>query len=263
MGQKPGWFFLAFLFFSSACNHGSDTDSGSENSDPLSLHYKIVRKYPHDTTAFTQGLEFYKGVLYEGTGEKGASQLRKLDLTTGKVLQKVDLDKNYFGEGITIFGDKIYQLTWQSHVVLQYDLSFKLLKEFKLPTEGWGMTHDSLHLIVSDGSSKIYYRDPVTMDSVKVINVTDNGNLVNNINELEYIHGFIYANIWQTDYIYKIDPATGNVVGKADFSNLLKHQGESVYDANSVLNGIAYDDQTGKIYITGKYWPALFEVTFQ
>ncbi|WP_162852713.1 glutaminyl-peptide cyclotransferase [Dinghuibacter silviterrae] len=255
-----GWLPLVLLFLATACNH----DSGdSTSNDPLALHYKIIRKLPHDTTAFTQGLEFFKGVLYEGTGEKGESQLRKVDLATGKVLQKVDLDKAYFGEGITIFGDKIYQLTWQNHVVLQYDLSFNLLRQFTLRTEGWGMTHDSTHLIISDGSSMIYYRDPATLDSVRVINVTDGSNLVNNINELEYIHGFIYANIWQTDYIYKIDPATGNVVGKADFSNLLKHEGETVYDSNAVLNGIAYDDQTGKLYITGKYWPAMFEIQFQ
>jgi glutamine cyclotransferase len=261
MGQKMGWLPLVILSLATACSHGSSDDNAS--GDPLSLHYKVIRKLPHDTTAFTQGLEFYKGVLYEGTGEFGESQLRKVDLATGKVLQKVDLDKKYFGEGITVFGDKIYQLTWQSHVVFQYDLDFKLLRQFPLSTEGWGMTHDSTHLIISDGSSKIYYRDPATLDSVKVINVSDAGNLVNNINELEYIHGFIYANIWQTDCIYKIDPATGNVVGKADFSNLLKHEGETVYDANAVLNGIAYDDQTGKLYITGKYWPAMFEISFQ
>ena len=262
MGQKPGWVFLFFLFFSAACNHSS-SDSDSSGGDPLAMHYKVIRKYPHDTTAFTQGLEFYKGVLYEGTGENGESQLRKLDLATGKVLQKVDLDKQYFGEGITIFGDKIYQLTWQSHVVFQYDLSFKLLQQFKMPTEGWGMTHDSVHLIVSDGSSKLYFRDPSSLDSVRVINVTENGNLVNNLNELEYIKGFIYANIWQTDYIVKIDPATGVVVGRADFANLLKNQGETVYDLNDVLNGIAYDSTTGKTYITGKDWPALFEIEFQ
>ena len=227
------------------------------------MPYKVVQKYPHDTLAFTQGLEFYKGGLYEGTGEYGESQLRKVDLATGKVLQKVDLGRRYFGEGITIFHDKIYELTWQQHAVFRYDLSFRFLDTLHLPTEGWGMTHDSLHLIVSDGSSKLYFRDPNTLDSVRIINVTENGNLVNNLNELEYIHGFIYANIWQTDYIVKIDPATGNVVGKADFSGLLKNQGETVYDLNDVLNGIAYDDQTGKIYVTGKDWPALFEVEFR
>jgi len=257
-------FLLSLVIFASACNHsGSGSDDQTANTDPLALHYKVIRKYPHDTTAFTQGLEFYKGVLYEGTGEYGESQVRKLDLNTGKVLQKVTLDKQYFGEGITIWGDKVYQLTWQSHVVFQYDLSFKLLKTFKLPTEGWGMTHDSVHLIVSDGSSKIYFRDPATMDSVRIINVSENGGLVNNLNELEYINGFLYANIWQTDYIVKIDPATGNVVGKADFANLLKNQGETVYDLNDVLNGIAYDAQTGKTYITGKDWPVLLEVQFQ
>lgn len=258
MVYRLGW-VVSVAILAVACNSNKDSEA---SSDPLAMPYKVIRKLPHDTTAFTQGLEFYKGELYEGTGEEGQSQLRKLDLTTGKVLKKADLGRQYFGEGITFFGDKIYELTWQSHVVFQYDLDFKPLRQFPLPTEGWGMTHDSSHLIISDGSSRIWFRDPATMDSVRTINVSENGNLVNNLNELEYIKGFIYANIWQTDYIVKIDPATGNVVGRADFSNLLKNQGETVYDLNDVLNGIAYDDQTGKLYITGKDWPALFEIEF-
>lgn len=250
---------MVVVMLSSACNQRAEDSS----ANPDAMGYTIVRKYPHDTTAFTQGLEFYKGELYEGTGEYGSSQLRKLDLQTGKALQKIDLDKKYFGEGITVFGDKIYELTWENHVVFQYDMNFRLLKQFPLPTQGWGMTHDKDYLIISDGSSRLYFRDPNTMDSVKTINVSENGTLVNNLNELEYIHGYIFANIWQTDDIVKIDPATGNVVGRADFTNLLKHQGETVYDANAVLNGIAYDSVTNKTYITGKDWPALFEVEFK
>ncbi len=244
-----------------ACNnrHDSDDDAATDNHV---LKYTVGAVYPHDTTAFTQGLEFYKGELYEGTGEEGESQLRKLDLKTGKVLKKIDLDKQYFGEGITFFGDKIYQLTWQSHVVFQYDLDFKPIRQFHIPTEGWGITHDNKYLIVSDGSSKLYFRDPQTLDSVKTINVSENNGLVNNLNELEYINGFIYANIWQTDNIVKIDPATGNVVSKADFTNLLKNAKLTVYDYNDVLNGIAYDSVTNKTHITGKRWPALFEVRF-
>ena len=260
MHKKLAFLVLASVLLS-ACHH-PDEDTASVPTDASVLHYTIGAQYPHDTLAFTQGLEFYKGELYEGTGENGESQLRKVDLKTGKVLQKVDLDKKYFGEGITFFGDKIYQLTWESHVVFQYDLDFKLLKTFPIPTEGWGLTHDDKDLIVSDGSSKLYFRDPNTLDTVRTINVSDNNGLVNNLNELEYIKGFIYANIWQTDYIVKIDPATGKVVGKADFTDLLKHHGLTVYDLNDVLNGIAYDSVTGKTYITGKRWPAIFEVTF-
>lgn len=260
--------FLAFtsviLCSSSACNHhGDDSDTTTVTpADPTALGYNIVAQFPHDTLAFTQGLEFYKGQLYEGTGENGESQLRKVDLKTGKVLQKIDLDKKYFGEGITFFGDKIYQLTWESHVVFQYDLDFKLLKTFTIPTEGWGLTHDNQYLIVSDGSSRLYFRDPNTLDSVRTINVSDVSGLVNNLNELEYIKGFIYANIWQTDYIVKIDPQTGKVVGRADFTDLLKKHGLTVYDLNDVLNGIAYDSVTNRTYITGKRWPAMFEVEF-
>jgi len=253
---------LASVLLYACKNSGGGDSTPSSAEDSHVLTYKVVNTYPHDTTAFTQGLEFYKGVLYEGTGENGESQLRKVDLKTGKVLQKVDLDEKYFGEGITIFRDKIYQLTWESHVVFQYDMDFKLLKQFHIPTEGWGMTHDSTYLIVSDGSSKLYFRDPNTMDSVKVINVSNTVGLVNNLNELEYINGFIYANIWQTDNIIKIDPATGNVVAEADLSKVLEKSGHTVYDLNDVLNGIAYDALTQKTYITGKRWPVLFEVQF-
>jgi glutamine cyclotransferase len=242
-----------------ACNSHKDDEDASNGG----MAYTIIKKYPHDTAAFTQGLEFYKGNLYEGTGEYGESQLRELDLSTGKVVRKVDLNKKYFGEGITFFKDKIYQLTWENHTVFRYDTNFKLIDTIPLPTEGWGMTHDNQNLIISDGSSKLYFRNPETMAEVRSINVSENGSLVNNLNELQYIHGFIYANIWQTDYIVKIDPSNGNVVGKADFTNLLKHQGEVVYDSNDVLNGIAYDSTSNKTYITGKNWPALFEVDFK
>jgi glutamine cyclotransferase len=263
---------LAFLVLASvllfACNHNNDDSDimaapGSENA----LNYTVVAQYPHDTLAYTEGLEFYKGELYEGTGEEDyspiRSQLKKLDLKTGTVLKKIELDKKYFGEGITFFGDKIYELTYKSHVVFQYDLDFKLLKQFSIPSEGWGMTHDNQYLILSNGSSKIYFRDPGTLDSIRTINVSDHNGPVNNVNELEYIKGFIYANIWHTDYIIKIDPATGKVLARGDFSGLLKKHGQIVYDSEDVLNGIAYDSVTGKTYITGKRWPLIFEVQFK
>lgn len=222
-----------------------------------------MKWYPHDTTAFTEGLEFHDGVLYEGTGEPGSSQLRKEDLKTGKVLKSVSLDRQYFGEGITFFGGKIYELTWESHVAFQYDTSFKLLKQFYLDAKGWGMTHDQHSLILSDGSSTIYFRNPGTLNTVKTISVTENGNLLNNINELEYINGYIYSNIWQTDDVIKIDPGNGKVVGRANLSGLLEESGlNNGGDPNNVLNGIAYDSTTQKVYVTGKRWPAIFEIKF-
>lgn len=254
--------FSFLLFLAVSCNN-KPSESGEPSIPAIPvMHASVLASFPHDTTSYTEGLEFYRGQLYESAGEYGESQLRKEDLATGRVLKKIDLDKKYFGEGITIFHDHIYQLTYQEHVAFEYDTNFRVLKTFNLPTEGWGMTHDAKDLIMDDGSSRIYYRDPETFDTVRTINVSDNNGLVNNLNELEYIGGYLYANIWQTDNIVKIDPATGNIVGKADLSGLLQRAGKEVYDPNDVLNGIAYDSLTQKTYVTGKRWPLLFEVRF-
>ncbi len=228
---------------------------------PEQLTYEIIATYPHDPNAFTQGLQIIDGQLYEGTGLRGQSTLRKVDLNTGAVEQSIPLEDQYFGEGITVLGDQIYQLTWQSQVALVYDrATFTQTNSFAYDTEGWGLTFDGEHLVMSDGTPIIYFRDPVTFEIVRTITVTDDDQQIAMLNELEYIDGAIYANIWQTDWIVRIDPATGDVTAWIDMSGLL--DAVEITQPVNVLNGIAYDADADKIYVTGKLWPALFEVQF-
>ena len=221
--------------------------------------YRIVNVYPHDPSAFTQGLGFHNGFLYEGTGNYGSSTLRKVDLRTGKILQMHRLLPQYFGEGITIYHDKIIQLTWQSHVGFVYDkASFKLLREFHYLTEGWGITHDGSRLIMSDGTSILRFLNPETFEEIGRLQVSDNSGPVVGLNELEYVRGEIYANVWQTDRIARISPQTGRVVGWVELRGLLTRG-----DLNrpvDVLNGIAYDAKRDRLFVTGKWWPKLFEI---
>jgi glutaminyl-peptide cyclotransferase len=219
--------------------------------------YEIVRQYPHDTSAFTQGLVLTGSGLYESTGLYGASSLRKVDLQTGAVLKKVNVDPAYFAEGMTIFQGKIFQLTWQSQTAFVYDpATFARIGQFFYTGEGWGLTHSDQYLIMSDGTNRIRFMDPVSFQPVRSINVYDDlGAPLTNINELEYINGEIYANIWLTNWIVRIDPVSGKVLGWIDFTGLLP-AGTSA----DVLNGIAYDESTGHLLVTGKFWPALFEV---
>lgn len=221
--------------------------------------YEIVATYPHDKEAFTEGLQYYNGVLYESTGLNGHSHLRKVDLTTGKVLQNIDLDNKYFGEGITIFDSKIYQLTYQTQVGFVYDLkTFKELRQWNYQGEGWSLTNDGTNLIMSNGTSKIQYLDPNTLSTTKVIEVTDEGMPVLNINELEYINGEIWSNVWTTDRVARIDPVTGKVKSWIDLSGLMT-SAERQPPAD-VLNGIAYDKEHDRIFVTGKNWPKLFQI---
>lgn len=222
--------------------------------------YKIVQTFPHDPGAFTQGLVYYKdNILYEGTGMWGESSLRKVDLLTGQVLQIHRLPHEIFGEGITIWGDKIIQLTWQHRKGFVYDReTFTLLGEFSYPTEGWGITHDGRRLIMSDGSATLFFWDPETFQEIGRIEVYDDKGPVVRLNELEYIHGLIYANVWQTDRIAIIQPETGRVVGWLDLTGLLKP--EDRHARVDVLNGIAYDAQGDRLFVTGKYWPKLFQI---
>jgi len=204
-------------------------------------------------------LIFVDGYLYEGTGQKGRSSISKIDLEKGEVLLKTSLNRRYFGEGITIFRDKIFQLTWRSNIGFVYDKNtFSRLNTFYYSGEGWGITHDKEHLIMSDGSSEIKFVNSDNLKIVRKIQVTENQSLLKNINELEYINGEILANVWYSDYIYKINPDSGKVVGKIDLSGLYPKQNRSHRDA--VLNGIAFDKEKNRLFVTGKLWPNLFEI---
>ena len=260
--------FLTSTFFS-RCKNGDGTGNGTTTIVPSSeppppvLGHSIVNTFPHDTSFYTQGLTFYKGELYEGTGDPGyagKSRLMKIDLKTGKPLRSVSLSNKYFGEGITILRDTIYQLTWQQHKVFVYTLNdFKQVKEYKLDGEGWGITNDGQKLIVSTGSGMLYYYDPSTFKLLSKSSIMEGNSNAFNLNELEYIDGFVYANQYTYPYILKIDPAAGRVVAKYDLNDMWKKV--KAIDPNvDVPNGIAYDSTTKKIYVTGKLWPELYEI---
>lgn len=221
--------------------------------------YQVVTVFPHDPGAFTQGLVYLQGVLFETTGLNGRSSLRKVDLQTGRVLQKSDLPLQYFGEGMTIIGDRIFQITWQNQKGFVYNLStFAVEKEFAYTGEGWGLATDGHALILSDGSNVIRFLDPSTFKVLRTISVFAHGQPLRMLNELEFIKGEIYANVWQTNTVIRIDPATGNLLGIIDFSGLLLPEDYGVHP--DVLNGIAYDAARDRLFVTGKLWPKLFEV---
>lgn len=221
--------------------------------------YEVVNEYPHYSNAFTQGLVYDNGFLYEGTGLKGQSSLRKLNFTTGQIVNKVDLDKQYFGEGIAILNSKIYQLTWQDKVGFIYDKdTFNKLGEFEYDTEGWGLTHDGTNLILSDGTPSIYYISPNDFEIVRRIDVYDSNGPISNINELECIYGNIFANVWLTDQIVIINSLNGTLLGRIDLTGLLKASDRTT--ETDVLNGIAFDYETNRLFVTGKNWPKVFEI---
>jgi glutamine cyclotransferase len=221
--------------------------------------YKIVQTYPHDPYAFTEGLVFEKGFLYESTGLNGSSTLRKVELETGNILQLHKLPAEFFGEGITIYNNRIIQLTYRSNVGFVYDKdSFELLQTFDYPTDGWGFTYDGKRLIMSDGTSTLYFLDPQTFREVGCINVHDKNGPVSGLNELEYVKGQIFANVWPTGRIVIISPQTGKVIGWIDLNGLLGLQDSD--RPVKVLNGIAYDAVGDRLFVTGKFWPKLFEI---
>ncbi|UCD26555.1 MAG: glutaminyl-peptide cyclotransferase [Candidatus Bathyarchaeota archaeon] len=227
------------------------------NPSTLLYTYDVVNVYPHDHNAFTQGLIFDNGVLYEGTGLYSQSTLRCVELETGKILRLYALPNQFFGEGITVFDDKVIQLTWRSNIGFVYDkLSFDLLREFWYPTEGWGITHNGSHLIMSDGTATLYFLDPDTFERVGQVEVHDTGP-VTELNELEYIQGEVYANIWKEKRIAIINPQNGQVTGWIDLSGIEDSENQ---DANNVLNGIAYDAEEDRLFVTGKRWSQLFEI---
>ncbi len=225
------------------------------------LQYEIVNEFPHDPEAFTQGLVWQDGFLYEGTGLYGSSSLRKVELETGDILQQHLLPEDYFGEGITILGEKIYQLTWKEQTGFIYNKeTFQLTGVFSYPHEGWGMTHDGTYLIISDGTSILHFMDPLTLEEVKQVTVHDQQMPVHQLNELEYVQGRIYANIWQTDCIAIIEPESGKVIAWIDLSGLFNQLDLENHQKLDVLNGIAYDSEDNMLFVTGKLWPKIFQI---
>ena len=246
-------FSVSFLFANNTPNEPT------QPQDSFYYTYKILHSYPHDESAFTQGLVIENRILYEGTGLKGHSTLRQVDLETGDVEKQISLSRNLFGEGITVFKDKIVQLTWQSHIGFVYNqTTFDLLHIFNytIQNEGWGLTHNGSSLIMSDGSSTLYFLNPETFQIINQVDVYNNAGPVKRLNELEYINGSIYANVWQEDIIVIINPQTGNVTGEIDLTGLK----DLVNQNSDVLNGIAYDQNENRLFVTGKLWSKLFEI---
>ena len=258
-------------------NTASPTNTASNSAATTVSTYEIVNTFKHDSKAFTQGLVFYNGFFYESTGEYGDSTLRKVEPQTGKVVQEHELPREYFAEGMTILNGKAYQITWQENTAFVYDLeNFKLLREIKYQGSGWGLTTDGTHLIMSDGTHIIKFLDPETFNTVRSITVKkEDGAPVYHLNELEFVKGEIWANIWHSEenaiktehgflpnlgkpnYIARIDPNSGRVVGWIDLVNISP---EDVEDSENTLNGIAYDAQNDRIFVTGKKWKKLFEI---
>ncbi|HEY8877763.1 MAG TPA: glutaminyl-peptide cyclotransferase [Roseateles sp.] len=221
--------------------------------------FKVVNSYPHDPDAFTQGLFFHDGFLFEGTGLRGRSSIRKVEIESGKVVQQVDLPADVFGEGISQWGDRLIGITWTEQTAYVLDLkTFKLWRKFSYPGEGWGLTHSDKELVMSDGSPELRFLDPNTFKEQRRVRVTADGKPVDQLNELEWVEGEVLANVWMTDRIARIDPKTGRVTGWIDLSGLLP--GNQRPNPDAVLNGIAYDAKKKRLFVTGKLWPKLFEI---
>jgi glutaminyl-peptide cyclotransferase len=265
-------FFPIYFIFSTACNNPAEKSKSANeiqsDPSPVNINYKVVNAFPHDTTAYTEGFLFHKGFLYEATGHTNSypssrSLFGIVNLSNGRIDKKVEIDKNrYFGEGIAFLNNKIFQLTDTTRIGFIYDeKTFKKIGSFNYVGEGWGLTTNGSYLLMSNGSSNIYFRDPLTFNVVKTLEVRDNNGPVQNINELELINACIYANQWLTDYILKIDSSTGAVIGRLDLSRL-KNESKSKYPFSEETNGIAYDSIANKIYVTGKLWPNIYEIQF-
>jgi glutamine cyclotransferase len=258
---------IVLIYLVSGCVPAeSDIDSNQTkvskyvtDSSVVKYSYKIIKTFPHDPGAFTQGLVWDEGALYEGTGLYGKSSLRKTKLESGEVLKKVKLPAQFFGEGVTIFHDKIIQLSWRSKIGFVYDKNtLNVIRTFRYDNEGWGITHDGNKLIMSDGSANLYFLDPGTFKEIGKIEVHDEMGPVTKLNELEYIHGQIFANVWKTDRIAIIDPRNGQVKGWIDLQSLTDLAGGD--RSQKTLNGIAYDKERGRLFVTGKLWPKIYEI---
>ena len=256
---------VLFLFLAGfvACKNKDAENGNKPHPDaPKIMSYSIITTYPHDTSSYTQGLLIYKGELVEGTGNYGKSKLKKVDLKSGTTKQEIKLDDKFFGEGVTILNDTVYQLTWKEKKVFVYTLKdFKKIKEFDVDIEGWGLTNDGTNIIASTGGSELYYFEPSTFKLLKTQTVTESGSPSFNLNELEFIDGYVYANQYQFPYIFKIDPGSGKIVAKADLTAMWQRI-QAIDPEADVPNGIAWDADAKKMYITGKWWPELYEVQF-
>ncbi len=257
---------LIGMFLFASCNNNNQTESTTATSAiaaPINLSYTVLNIYPHDTSSFTEGLVWLDGQLLESTGQKGQSKLLQIKLANGKSEKSVSLSPEYFGEGISVINNKIYQLTWQEHKVFVYDMNFKKLpQEFEWPYEGWGMTTDGKYLIIDTGGSNIYFVNPETFKIERTLGVVNNNGYVSMINELEYVDGYLYGNIFETNSIIKINGQTGLVEAIADLTDILKKNHQPDTSDSNVLNGIAYNPATKTFYVTGKNWPSLFEIKF-
>ena len=265
------YLLLYCIFLITGCNNPTIITPASDNkltlggiTEPKNILFNITGIYDHDTSAYTQGLEFFKGKLYESTGDYINSSLRITDVKTGKVIQKHMMGSaEIFGEGITIFKDKIYQLTWKNHLINVYDSKNinQPIRTFTWPYEGWGITHNETDLIISDGSANLYFVNPENCSVKTAKQIADHIGPVKSINELEYIDGFIFANVYGSDFILKIDPSNGHVIGMINLPGLIKQYAKGFLpDEEEVLNGIAWDSAAKKLYITGKRWPKTFEL---
>lgn len=255
--------FAVAAFITVSC--GKKSGDRTETPDPLAIPYTVLNVLPHNQQAFTQGLIIHGKKIIESTGQNNTSWIAEVNPGSGEHDKKVTLSAEYFGEGITLLNNKIYQLTWQTHVGFIYDAdTYKKLGEFTYDKfrEGWGLTHDNKNLIVSDGTDKLYFLDTVSLKTVRTLSVTEGGNRIQELNELEYINGYIYANVWQLPVIVKIDPANGKVVGKLDMSRVC-NEIESMYPSADVLNGIAYDANSKALLVTGKLWPKSYLIRLQ
>lgn len=269
---------IAVLIFIACNNEENKTENISSEPTlpaPQNLSYTVVNAYPHDTAAFTQGLEWYGEILLESTGLYGKSTLRQVEPMNGKSKKQINNEKDIFAEGITVLRDTVYQLSWENHLIFLYDAkTLKLLGTKNWNYQGWGITNDGNALIISDGSDKLYFVEPYSMQVKNILSVKDHMGPVNNLNELEMIEGYIYANRWQYEYILKIDPKNGNVVATIDLTDILRKnsksdlsylsQNNSTAQINgAVLNGIAYNAAKKTIFVTGKLWPEIFEIKLQ
>ncbi|NTS40203.1 glutaminyl-peptide cyclotransferase [Flavisolibacter sp. BT320] len=253
----------AALLLTRCANNDAPSDTTTAAPQTPSIAYTVVNTYPHDTSHFIQGFEFYKGDIIEGTGLEGKSKLLQYDLETGTVKKSISLPATSFGEGVTVFRDTVYQLTYRESKVNVYRASdFGKIGELPFTGEGWGLTNDSTALIASNGSNNLYYYEPGTFKLLKKVAITENEAPAVNLNELEYINGFVYANQWQMNYILKIDPAAGNVVAKLDLSGVVQQE-KALNPYAEFINGIAYNKETGKVYITGKNWSKIYQLQFQ